>query len=940
MSTIKKTNKKESRDLNKVLYNISKAANSKINLQELYAIIYKELNTVINATNLHIALLNNKKGFFAYFVDEKDKINEQINQFDLSGTLANYNIKYGKSLLVNYQNIVKLLDKGLVNIDKLGTLTKQTSWLGVPLKIGNNTIGSMAVVNYQIPNIYSEKDIHLMEFVSEQIAIVIERKRNEESLRQSRLEFSHLFQYNPEALAYLDPEGTILDVNLRFTKVFGFTKEELLGNNIDQGFIQPDSLNRYAKEMTRKAIKEPVKFEAIRKKKDGTKFPVLISASPLKIDNEITRIVCLYQDISTQKIIENNIRQNKEKFASLFKSNPLAAIYHDNKGYILDINPRFTELFGFTLHEVQGKNIDEINFYPTDKLDEGKYLTKEAQHSRLIEYETTRRKKGGTVIPVQISTSRVKINEKVKGVIALYQDITEQKQNEKLNQVLYHISRAANSQIGLSELYATIHHELNKVIDAKNFYIALFDKKSEHLNFVYAYDEKETNFPSEHLPYRNTLTGYLLKNGQSLLLNYQDICYLVDQGRVKDPGEVTEEICWLSVPLKTEEKTIGAMTVQNYYNPFSYSEKDIKLMEIVADQVATAITRKQSEEKIIYISFHDSLTGLYNRAYFEEELKRMNNPRYYPLNVVMIDVNGLKAVNDTFGHHQGDELLKNLASLIKNSSRQGDILARLGGDEFSVILPNTSVSDTEKFCQRLRSACLQNSFKPSYLNPNISIGHASQDGSLSSLEELIREADKKMYQDKLFNIKSREKHLLNAFLAILAERDPHTKNHVHRMVEIAVIMGKKYHLNNYDLNRLRLLVLLHDIGKIGIPEEILFKPDSLTPAEWGKMKDHCQIGYRIAKNIPDFSSICKEILYHHEKWDGSGYPVGLQGEEIPLLSRIISIIDAYDTMQSKRTYKKAINQEEALEEIKRNSGSQFDPNLVPIFLSTISDIYK
>jgi diguanylate cyclase (GGDEF)-like protein/PAS domain S-box-containing protein len=930
-------NKKQSKNLNKVLYNISKAANSDISLQKLYDIIYQEINTVIDATNFHIALLNKKKGFFAYFIDEKDELDKGVNQFDVSGTLANYNIKYGKSLLVNYKDIVELANRGLVNIKKLGTLTRETRWLGVPLKIGNNTIGSMAVVHYYNPNIYSEKDIHLMEFVSEQIATVIERKKFEESLRQSRLVFSHLFQYNPEALVYVDPKGTILDVNLRFTEVFGFTKEEVLGKNIDQGFIQPDNINGYGKEMTMKAAKDPVKFESVRKKKDGTQFPVLISASPLQIDKNTKRIVCLYQDISEQKKIEENIRNNEEKFASLFRSNPLAAIYHDKKGYILDINTRFTELFGFTLNEVQGKYIDEINFYPPKKIDEGKILTKEAQYSSLKKYETVRKRKDGTEVPVHISTSQVKINDEVQGVIALYQDITEQKQNERLNQVLYHISRAANSQVGLSELYAIIHNELNKVIDAKNFYIAILNEEQDQLDFVYYSDEKETNFSSEKLTYRNTLTGFLIEQGQSLLLYYHNICDLVNEGKVKKPGEMTEQMCWLSVPLKIEEKVIGAMTVQNYYDPVSYSEKDIKLMEIVADQVATAIVRKQSEERITYISFHDSLTGLYNRAYFEEELKRMNTPRYYPLNVIMIDVNGLKAVNDAFGHQQGDQLLKNLAQLLQTTSRKGDILARLGGDEFAIILPNTSLSDTETFCQRLSTACLQNSFKPAYLNPNISMGYASQDGSLSSSEELLREADEKMYQNKIFNTKSREKHLLNAFLAILSERDPHTENHAHRMAAIAVIMGKKIHLNNYDLNRLRLLALLHDIGKIGIPEKILFKPDSLTPGEWGKMKDHSQIGYRIAKNIPDFSSICKEILYHHEKWDGSGYPVGLQGEEIPLLSRIISIIDAYDTMQSKRPYKKAMINEEALGEIKRNSGSQFDPNLVPIFLSIVTE---
>jgi len=934
------TQRKENENLNSVLYNISKAANSNITLQELYNIIYKELNKVIDATNFHIALQNREKNkvTFAYFVDQKDQLDKEANGFDVSDTLASYNIKYGKSLLVNYQQILEFANKGYIKISKIGTLTKQTSWLGVPLKIGNQIIGSMAVVNYFNPDIYSKKDIYLMKFVSEQIATVIKRKKIEEYLRQSRLEFSHLFQYSPEALAYIDQNGKVLDINSRFTQLFGFSKKELLGKNIDQGIIHPDKFLNHGKKMTLQAAKNPVKFESIRKKKDGTQFHVFISASPLKINAQTQRIVCLYQDITEQKKVEEEIRQNEEKFVNLFKSNPLAALYHDDKGNILDINPRFTELFGYTLEELKAKNIDEISFYPLERIGEGLELTKKAQRFQLTKFETFRRKKDGTDIPVQISTSQVKINENVQGVIALYQDITIQKQNEKLNQVLYHISRAANSQVGLSELYAIIHHELNQVIDARNFYIALLNKEQDQLDFVYYSDEKETNFSSEELTYRNTLTGYLIEQGQSLLLDYHSICDLVNEGKVKNPGEMTKQMCWLGIPLKIEEKVIGAMTVQNYYDPVSYSEKDVKLMEIAADQVATAIIRKQSEEKITYISFHDSLTGLYNRAYFEEELKRMNHSRYYPLNVIMIDVNGLKAVNDAFGHQQGDQLLKNLAKLVQTTSRKGDILARLGGDEFAIILPNTSLSDTEKFCQRLSNACLQNSFKPAYLNPNISMGYASQDGSLASSEELIREADEKMYQNKIFNTKSREKHLLNAFLAILAERDPHTENHAYRMAEIAVIMGKKFHLDNYDLNRLRLLALLHDIGKIGIPEKILFKPGALTPAEWKKMKDHCQIGYRIAKNIPDFSSICKEILYHHEKWDGSGYPVGLQGEEIPLLSRIISIIDAYDTMQSKRPYKKSVNQKMALQKIKENNGTQFDPNLVPIFLSIVTEI--
>ena len=932
------THRKENKKLNQVLCNISKAAISNISSQELYQTIYHELNTIIDAKNFHIALLNTekKKVEFSYFIDQRDEFDADANRRGITDTLANYCIKHGQSILVNYNQIMDLAAKGYISIAQLGTLTRDTVWLGVPLKISSRVIGSMAVVNYDHPDIYSQKDIYLMEFVSEQIATAIERKRIEESLRKSRVEFSHLFQYSPEALAYLDEDGNVIDVNSRFTQLFGYYKDELIGKNIDQGIIHPDNVVIQGKKMTRQAAKGLVKFESIRKRKDGTPFPVLISASPLEIDSQTKRIVCLYQDISDQKEAEEKIRQNEEKFVNLFKSNPLAALYQDHMGNILDINPRFTELFGYTLEEIRGKHIDKINFYPAAKIQEGEKLTKKTLKFRLTKYETIRRKKNGIDIPVQISTSQVKINGKVQGVIALYQDITEQKQNEKLKQVLYHISRAANSRVSLAELYSIIHGELNKVINARNFYISLVNENKLQLDFVYSSDEREKDSFPKSLPYRNTLTGYLIEQRRSLLLNYQQINQLLTEGKVTNPGEMTREMCWLSVPLKTKGRVIGAMTVQNYFDPASYSDKDIKLMEIVADQVATAIVRKQSEEKITYISFHDALTRLYNRAFFEEELKRLNHPRYYPLNVLMIDVNGLKAINDTFGHQQGDQLLKNLSELLQSTSRKGDILARLGGDEFAIILPNTSLEDTETFCERLKNNCQMNHFKPAYLNPNISVGYASQDGSLPSAEEIIREADRKMYQNKLLNTKSREQHLLNAFISILTERDPHTKKYIYSMEELAYRMGQKIHLNHYDLNRLRLLALLHDIGKIGIPESILFKPGPLSEAEWEKMKDHCQIGYRIAKNIPDFSSICKEILYHHEKWDGSGYPVGLKGKEIPLLARVIAIIDAYNTIQSKRPYKKIKNQREAQEEIQRSAGGQFDPGLVPVFLEIIA----
>jgi len=193
---------------------------------------------------------------------------------------------------------------------------------------------------------------------------------------------------------------------------------------------------------------------------------------------------------------------------------------------------------------------------------------------------------------------------------------------------------------------------------------------------------------------------------------------------------------------------IGAIAVQSYTNPELYSEKDIGLLEFVSSQVATAIERKRTEERIRYLSFHDALTGLYNRAYFEEELERYNFPRYYPLSIMMVDTNGLKAINDTFGHHEGDRLLQHLASLLNSISRKGDVIARLGGDEFTVLLPSTSSQEASMICERIRKICEEDKTEPAYLRPSIALGHATQKGEYQNTEALLKEADKRMYQDK------------------------------------------------------------------------------------------------------------------------------------------------------------------------------------------------
>jgi len=766
---------------------------------------------------------------------------------------------------------------------------------------------------------------------------ITDQKKTEEALSKSQQEFASLFKSSPEALVYTDEKSNILDINPRFTELFSYTLKEIKGRNLDDGMIHPPDKMEEGKRLTCEALKGHFYCETIRKKKDGTLFSVVISASQVIIDGQLKGMITLYQDITERKQAEKALQESRNMFFSLFDCSPEAVLYQDEAGTILDINPRFTELFGYTPEEVKGRNIDEGMIYPPDKIKEGKRLTQEAL-AKYLNYETVRRKKDGTLIPVAISTSPVIVEEKHRGVIALYKDITERKQNETMQKVLYNISKVANSPISLKQLYKTIHKELGTIIDTTNFYIALVDEKEDKIYFPYHQDEKDDDFPIMKFSTNNTLTTYVIKTGKSLLNNSNQYKEMVDQGILTPMGTTTDKSIWrLGVPLKIEDKTIGAIVVQSYTNPNLYFEKDIKLLEFVSSQVATAIERKSSEEKIKHLSFHDSLTGLYNRAYFEEELERYNFPRYYPLSIVMLDVNGLKVINDTFGHQEGDRLLQNLSQTLTSVSRQGDILARIGGDEFAILLPSTTSEQAHEFCERIKKACQQDKIEPIYLRLNISLGHATQEGEYKDINSLLRAADRNMYQDKLFNGKSREKHFLEAFRIILAERDPHTHLHAQRLQELALSLGKRVGLTEYQLGNLKLLALLHDIGKIGIPDSILFKTYILTPSEWKKMREHSRIGYRMAKNIPDFTPIAREILYHHEHWDGTGYPDGLKGEKIPLPSRIISIVDAYDVMQSRRPYKGAVSKTKALKEIKRCAGTQFDPQLVEIFLKIVKN---
>jgi|Wag4MinimDraft_13_1082653.scaffolds.fasta_scaffold00240_3 diguanylate cyclase (GGDEF)-like protein/PAS domain S-box-containing protein len=340
--------------------------------------------------------------------------------------------------------------------------------------------------------------------------------------------------------------------------------------------------------------------------------------------------------------------------------------------------------------------------------------------------------------------------------------------------------------------------------------------------------------------------------------------------------------------------------------------------------------QRKQKEKIKYLSYKDSLTNLYNRRFFEEEMKRLDTKRQLPISIIMADVNGLKIINDSFGHQKGDQLLVKTAKILKSTIRDEDILARQGGDEFAIILPKTDRKSAQQIINRIKRKCEKT--EADELRVSIALGTATKTEEIEDIEEILKQADNDMYQNKLSESRSTKSKIVKGLVDTLNEKSNETKEHSERMSNLAKDFGRFLGLNNSQLHRLSLLGTLHDIGMITIPESILNKPDKLKAAEWKIVKKHPETGYQIASASEEFTIIAEDILAHHERWDGSGYPRKLKQEKIPYLARIITIIDAYDVMTHDTPYKKAVSSEEALQEIEKCAGGQFDPELAEKFI--------
>lgn len=336
--------------------------------------------------------------------------------------------------------------------------------------------------------------------------------------------------------------------------------------------------------------------------------------------------------------------------------------------------------------------------------------------------------------------------------------------------------------------------------------------------------------------------------------------------------------------------------------------------------------KKEKQEKIKYLSYHDQMTGVYNRRFFEEELRHLDTERNLPFTFVMLDVNGLKLINDAFGHLMGDQLLKVVAETIKKECRDDDIIARIGGDEFVVLLPKTDYNEAELIVRRIYCGIECAKFEKIIISA--SIGWATKNSKEEQINNVFAKAEDHMYHKKLIESQSMRSKTLKIIIKTLNESNERYREHAEKVSIISRKIGQLMSLDQEVLKEIEIAGLMHDIGKIAIDSSISNKPDKLTKLEYEEIKRHSEVGYHILKSVDTYSNLSRYILSHHERWDGKGYPQGLKGKEIPLIARIITVADAYEAMIAGRPYRKSFSKEEAIQELKKCSGTQFDPEII------------
>ena len=687
-------------------------------------------------------------------------------------------------------------------------------------------------------------------------------------------------------------DGLIVYINKDFTKLLGYTFDECIKKQCHEInlYRNPEDYNKIINKLSEKDSCDS--REVIFVKKDGTSSKGLIVSEIVNLNDVEYVFSTIHNDI------ENASVQEEVTIALELKAKNQELIFQNEEK-----EKRAAELL------IANK---ELLFQTEEKADRAAELLI-ANKELLFQTEEKANRAAELLIANEelLYQTEEKADRAAELLIANKELLFQNEEKEK---------RAAELLIANKELVFQ-NDEKEKRADE----LLIANKELIFQNAEKAKRAAELLIANEELLYQ---TKEKASRAAELLIANEELLYQTQEkaNRAAELLIANEELLY-----QTQEKANRAveLLIANKELVFQNNEKEKRADELL-------IVNKElvfQNDEILFLSYHDQLTGLYNRRFYEKQLKILDTSNNLPLTVVVGDVNGLKLINDSFGHAMGDRLLKKAAEVIKKCCGAHHIVSRTGGDEFVILMPETKSTEAELVIKLINETFIVE--KLGSIEVSVSFGYKTKNNIKESIKEVVKNADKQMYSNKIFESPTMRGKIVDTIIKTLHEKNESLEQHSIRVSKLCVRMGTVLGLSTYKINELKTVGLLHDIGKIAIDENILNKPGKLTDSEWKEVKRHPEIGYRILETATGMSKVAEYVLSHHERWDGKGYPNSLQGNEIPFESRIIGIIDAYDAMISDRVYHTAKSEEEAVAELKRNAGLQFDPELVMLFTEEV-----
>jgi diguanylate cyclase (GGDEF)-like protein/PAS domain S-box-containing protein len=579
-----------------------------------------------------------------------------------------------------------------------------------------------------------------------------------------------------------------------------------------------------------------------------------------------------------------------DRFFRLFHNNPAPmAITSTLEGQYLDVNAAFLEKLGYAKSEIIGKTSKELNLFQ-DPGQRQRLAEEIKKNGGIQNIEIQVRKKNGELVDALFSGEIIN-NQVEKTFLTVMMDISPQKQAEQ----------AMAKQSGL----------LSSILDSLSDFVYYKDTNGAYLGC----NPKFAEFVGKPVKEIIGKTSFELFEGKmSESFGHSDKEVFLHQ----TPLHVEE---WLTYP---DGRKIYASTLKT---PFYDTEGD--LIGIVG--ISRDITEsKLREDEIEFLSFHDKLTGLYNLRFYEEELKRLDTVKNLPLSIIMGDVNGLKFVNDSFGHAMGDELLVKMAESLRKGCRVDDIIARIGGDEFAVILPKTSLEAADRVVKRIQNQLEKQ--QVGAMKIKASFGTAVKSDYFQLLNLVFKDAEDRMYQQKLTDRTLVRRQAIDGVMETLFAKSPQEADHGKRVGEMAKTLAQLMHFSDDEIVLIEKAGQMHDVGKYFLEAQVLNSSGKLTPTDMESIRKHPETGYRILSSAYELSKMAFFVLEHHERWDGTGYPKRLQGNQISVPARILALAEAYDAMTRDLPYHKSLSKAEARQEVQKCSGSCFDPEIVELFL--------